>query len=103
MDSTVGPVCDSVVDGVPETVGADGEPGALGEPGADGADGAPGEPGAVESQDVVMVSVDVSVAVVGAPGVVESQDVVVVSVVSVVVVEIAGVDEVVGQSKCGTT
>ena len=54
-------------------------------------------------QDVVMVSVDVSVAVVGATGVVESQDVVVVSVVSVVVVEIAGVDEVVGQSKCGTT
>ena len=97
MDSTVGPVCDSVVDGVPETVGADGEPGAV------GAVGAPGEPGVVESQDVVVVSVDVSVAVVGAPGVVESHDVVVVSVVSVVVVGTAGVDEVVGQSKCGTT
>ena len=80
MDSTVGPVCDSVVDGVPETVGADGEPGAV---------GAAGEPGAVGA--------------VGAPGVVESQDVVVSVVVSVVVVETAGVDEVVGQSKCGTT
>ena len=50
-----------------------------------------------------MVTQNVSVAVVGAPGVVESQDVVVVSVVSVVVVGTAGVDEVVGQSKCGTT